>query len=343
MIDRGPGFDANWLDLDTDLTTATPTFGLDLVTDFLGIDTRLANDGNGDYDGTVGLPTSMHLSLSGLPANTYDWTSIHIDTEHVYGEFLVNISTDGGSTFSPLPNGIMADATPEGNPDSIATGFFDTQVQDSVAAHEVGAVYSATFTADGTSDVVFEFIPLSEQAVHRQIWGINGFILEESGGGGPLVNGDFNGDGNWNCQDINALTTAISASSSDLSFDMNGDGTIDISDITDVADGWLTAGGANNTSETGGNAFLSGDANLDGVVDVADFNIWNGNKFTGSSNWCDGDFTADGSVDVSDFNLWNGAKFTSSDSVAAVPEPGSLVMLMIGLVFVSCRTRKSRS
>ena len=37
-----------------------------------------------------------------------------------------------------------------------------------------------------------------------------------------------------------------------------------------------------------GKSFQYGDANLDGVVDVADFNIWNENKFTASDGAASG-------------------------------------------------------
>jgi hypothetical protein len=41
-----------------------------------------------------------------------------------------------------------------------------------------GGVYSAGFTSDG-SDVVIEFTPFSQDAVHRQIFGINGFVVQQ--------------------------------------------------------------------------------------------------------------------------------------------------------------------
>ena len=140
------------------------------------------------------------------------------------------------------------------------------------------------------------------------------------------VNGDFTADGVWDCADIDALTEAIGAGSTDLSFDMNGDGQVTIEDVTDPDAGWLAVGGANNIDATGGAAFLVGDANLDGVVDVGDFNIWNGSKFTTIGHWCEGDFNADGVVDVADFNAWNSNKFQSSGAVA-VPEPTTLALI----------------
>ena len=334
MIDRGSGFDANWYDFDTDLTNpGFPILGVDLVTDWIGIDTRTGNGGNGDWiDGVDGTPTYMHLFLGGLPAGTYDWQSFHIDTEDVHGDFEVMVSTDGGATFSARPDGIMVNSDPGGNPDSVASGFLLETVIDSQGAFDNGAIYETSFTANGTDDVVFQFAPYAEVGVHRQIWGMNGFVLTEGEPSGE-VTGDFNNDSDWDCDDINALTAAIAGGSEDLSFDMNGDGSVSLEDVTDAGTGWLAVGGANNSGATGGAPFLAGDGNLDGVVDVSDFGIWNANKFTNNDAWCSGDFNADGVVDVSDFGAWNSNKFTSSSPApAAVPEPEAGLFALIGFV-----------
>lgn len=119
------------------------------------------------------------------------------------------------------------------------------------------------------------------------------------------VDGDFDDDGDYDCDDINSLQNEAVLGSNDPSFDLNNDGLVDIAD----RDAWLVEAGAANLIS--GSAYVPGDANLSGSVDVSDFNIWNGFKFTVSSNWCDGDFNMDGSVDVSDFNAWNDAKFTN--------------------------------
>ncbi len=141
--------------------------------------------------------------------------------------------------------------------------------------------------------------------------------------------GDFNGDSRWDCGDIDALTQAIAAASSNPAFDMNGDGAITLADIMDAQVGWLAKGGANNPAATGGNSFRPGDANLDGDVDGSDFNLWNSSKFTSNSAWCSGDFNADGAVDGSDFSVWNSHKFTSSDSLSVIPEPMSGAWLVL--------------
>ncbi|NQT37737.1 MAG: PEP-CTERM sorting domain-containing protein [Planctomycetes bacterium] len=169
MIDRGSGNDANWDNAAGDL---------DLVTDFLGTDTRTGNGGNGNWDGTTGTPTYLTLALGDLPAGGYDWKSFHHDTENVHGDFTVDISTDGGATWEALPDGLMTDSTPAGNPDS--SGFDPVGPWTGPDANTLPSTFQTSFLADGTNDVVLRFAPLSNTAVHRQIWGINGFELTQA-------------------------------------------------------------------------------------------------------------------------------------------------------------------
>ncbi len=167
-VDPVASFDANWADTN-----------LNLVTDWLGIDTRTGNGGNGNWDGATGTPTYLTVTLSDLPANEYAWKSYHQDTEHVHADFGVALSTDGGANFTSLPDGYMSDSTPAGTPDSETDGS-PGLVTDFAGMMSAGSIYEATFTADGTNDVVLQFAPHSGalgDAVHNQIWGINGFEL----------------------------------------------------------------------------------------------------------------------------------------------------------------------
>jgi RHS repeat-associated protein len=118
--------------------------------------------------------------------------------------------------------------------------------------------------------------------------------------------GDFNGDGNFDCLDINLLVSSIASGNGDRSFDVTGDLLLTLADL----DAWLALAGAANLPT--GNPYLPGDANLNGVVDGSDFGIWNAHKFTSTAAWCDGDFNADGVVDGSDFGIWNAHKFQGS-------------------------------
>ena len=149
-----------------------------------------------------------------------------------------------------------------------------------------------------------------------------------------LISGDFDGNGDYACNDIDMLVDEIAAGTNDAAFDLTGDGSVNSADL----DAWLAEAGAAELAS--GNPYLYGDANLDGNVDGSDFLVWNSNKFTTDNGWCGGDFDADGFTNGADFLIWNSNKFTSADSaVAAVPEPGSLVMLMMILLAVGPLSR----
>jgi len=160
-IGRGAGNDANY--------TNPGDYSLALVTDWIGVDTRTGNGGNGNFDGTTGTPTWIDFTLSGLPAGSYDWTSIHHDTENVFTNF--NVYVDG----SLVGSGYQGDSTPGGSPSSGAE-----------FAGPAGT-FSTTLTSTG-ADVVIRFEPLSGElgdAVHNQLFAINGFQLENAGGAIP--------------------------------------------------------------------------------------------------------------------------------------------------------------
>ena len=146
-----------------------------------------------------------------------------------------------------------------------------------------------------------------------------------------VVPGDFDGDGDFDCTDVDSLVLEIVAGSNNASFDVNGDGAVDPSDL----EAWLRVGGI---SEIGA-SFLPADSNLDGFVDGQDFNIWNQNKFTQTSSFCSGDFNADGFVDGSDFNVWNQTKFSSSIPLSVVPEPRAMPYFMFISALIVIRRR----
>ncbi|MEM8677744.1 MAG: DUF5010 domain-containing protein [Planctomycetota bacterium] len=150
---------------------------------------------------------------------------------------------------------------------------------------------------------------------------IDGVVLTVSS---ASLTGDFDGNGLFECSDIDALVAEIAAGTHAATFDLTGDGLVDASDLTT----WLALAGEANLGP--GVSYLAGDANLDGQVDGQDFIVWNNDKFTSNAAWCAGDFNADGQIDGQDFVIWNQFKFTSSD-VMAVPEPDALMFLLLGM------------
>ncbi len=138
-------------------------------------------------------------------------------------------------------------------------------------------------------------------------------------GGSPPIDGDFDNDGDYDCADINALSTAIVLNGSPSMYDLNGDMELNEDDL----DSWLAEAGVANLGP--GLSYLNGDATLDGAVDGSDFGRWNAHKFTSNTNWCEGDFNADGIVDGSDFGIWNSNKFQvagapARQAVTSVPD-----------------------
>ena len=85
---------------------------------------------------------------------------------------------------------------------------------------------------------------------------------------------------------------------------------------------------------------VAGDYNGDGVVDAADYTVWRDND--GMSVVLPGD-TTPGTVDASDYTVWVsnfGNSFASVAATSAVPEPSSLLLLLLTIGMCAVRRRK---
>lgn len=159
-ISRGDGNNAQY--------TNPGDYSVLLVRDWIGVDTRTGNGGNGNFDGTTGTPTQIDLTLGGLPVGEYSWRSIHHDTENVFTNF--NVYLDTGAGFGFAGSGYQADSSTGGNPDSGAA-----------RTDGPANTFVTTFTATG-DDVTFRFEPLSGElgdAVHNQLFAINGLQVTQ--------------------------------------------------------------------------------------------------------------------------------------------------------------------
>jgi hypothetical protein len=106
--------------------------------------------------------------------------------------------------------------------------------------------------------------------------------------------GDFDGNGVWDCDDVDALVAEIFAGTNNPLFDLTGDGVVNSDDLAD----WLVIAGAENLPS--GDPYVPGDANLDGVIDAVDYNIMYDNFNMEGVGYCGGDFNADGIVGIAD-------------------------------------------
>jgi hypothetical protein len=113
------------------------------------------------------------------------------------------------------------------------------------------------------------------------------------------IDGDFDNDGDYDCNDINALTNAVATGGSVAMFDLNGDSMLSLADV----DEWRAEAGAVNLGT--GQVYPKGDANLSGMTDNSDFLVWDANKFTFNTQWCSANFNADLVIDGADFSIWN--------------------------------------
>ncbi len=159
-------------------------------------------------------------------------------------------------------------------------------------------------------------------------------VLAPIGGGGGSP-GDFDGDGQLDADDIDALTRAVIANETDARFDVSGDGSVNQAD----REFWVA-----NLRKT-----WFGDANLDGVFNTADLlTVFQAGEYEDAvdrnSTWATGDW--DGDLDFSTSDLikaFQDAGFEQGPraSTAAVPEPFGFAGVIIGLVLVAIRQRQT--
>lgn len=162
MIDRASTNDANWTGQK-----------LDLLTDWIGVDTRTSEFGNGDYNGTTGNPTRIVFRLTGVPAGTYAYRSYHHDTENVHTPYRVEISTNGGTSYGPFSGPFSCtDSSPGGSPASPQT-YTGAGNQDPAT---LPSTFETNLTATG-QDILIRYIPLPSTNTHLRLFAVNGLEL----------------------------------------------------------------------------------------------------------------------------------------------------------------------
>lgn len=171
---------------------------------------------------------------------------------------------------------------------------------------EDGNLYPAD--ANGADVIIFEVIPVDDGLA-----------------------GDYNGDGALGVDDINALSAAAAGGANPAEFDLTGDGNVNADDINnwikDLANSWV------------------GDANVDGEFNSGDFvQVFGAGKFESGqdASWAEGDWNGDGKFDSGDFvaAFSDGGFELGPRPAAAVPEPSSLGLILLGVLGLAGVIRK---
>ncbi|MDG2381914.1 MAG: PEP-CTERM sorting domain-containing protein [Pirellulaceae bacterium] len=149
---------------------------------------------------------------------------------------------------------------------------------------------------------------------------------------GAGIRGDFNGDGQLDAMDIDLLSAEVRFGNNPASFDLTADGRVDSKDRIE----WV---------EVVANTYF-GDSNLDGEFNSSDFvAVFAAGEYEDNvddnSSWSTGDWNGDTEFDSSDFvTAFTAGGYEVGARVFAVPEPSSLIILLIGLVGLACRLRR---
>jgi hypothetical protein len=160
---------------------------------------------------------------------------------------------------------------------------------------------------------------------------LNGVTLEVTSG----VPGDFNSNGSLDAADLDQMSAAIRAGTTNVLYDLDANSVIDQRDRTV----WVE-----QLKHT-----YFGDSNLDGQFNSADFvQVFQAGKYedgaAGNANWSEGDWDGNGDFDSSDFVLaFQGGGYEKGPrpGVAGVPEPTGIAILVMGLVGLLSQARRA--
>jgi len=237
----------------------------DLARDWIGVDTRNLQGGNGPDN-----PTSIRFTLEDVPAGTYLYSSFHHDIAGQQGDFDVRL-TDANNADIAYDSRTMTASTIGMNPGAGQT------------LHALPSTVRAVVTSNGTDPIVVTYQAYETDSVFTSFLGINGFDLV------PTV--DTDGDGLTDDYEIeNGLDHTVADSGDDEDMD-------DLSNLEEFLIGTepdeedTDGDGANDGAEidAGSNPFVQ-DSDGDGLLDGEELTIGSDPTSTDS----DGDGFLDG-------------------------------------------------
>ena len=295
-------------------------------------------------------------STTGLAIGFDEWQSGDADpdaTEEDCGDFEafdcigLSVRVDGeliANAPFPTLNGAVDDLTSLQTGEDTATFIEDVEAGDT----DLGwAPLEIVLSADNNLFVSYKGVVAVDQKIDYErgpgqfVFGgrtggananhhIDNLFVSVGGGGG--VDGDLNGDGNVDVGDIDAIAAEIQAGTNGAAFDVSGDGVVDAGDIAAYVAGTLGT--------------WIGDSNLDGEFNSSDFVVVFGiGKFETNqpATWAEGDWNGDGVFGSGDFvaAFTDGGFETGPRPLgAAVPEPSSIILVLMGLGAVAVSRRR---
>ena len=163
-------------------------------------------------------------------------------------------------------------------------------------------------------------------------------IMDGSDPGGLNTNPcDFDGDGLLGIGDVDLLSAEIRAGTNAAKFDLDGDGSVNSSDLKQFIEGPDKL-----------NTYI-GDANLDGEFNSSDFVVvFSASEYedpiAGNSTWATGDWNGDGEFNSSDFvTAFSSAGYEQGPRPpVAVPEPTTVLLASLGFLVIGTFRRFGR-
>lgn len=220
----------------------------DVARDWIGVDARAAQGGNGTTT-----PTSIRFTLDGVPAGTYLYSSFHHDVTNQSGDFDVRL-TDANNADVAYDSRTMTASNAGMNPGAGQT------------LHVLPSTFNAVITSNGTDPIMFTYQGVEGNTVETSLVGINGFDL--------ITAADTDGDGLTDEYEIaNGLDQTVADSGDDEDMDdLTNLEEFQLGTEPDEAD--TDSDGANDGAEiaAGSNPFVQ-DSDGDGLLDGGELTI----------------------------------------------------------------------